>query len=188
MQIVYIKSPCSFFQHGFTLIEMLITLAIAGIILSSAIPAFANMHARNQLTTQLYNLFSHHQLARTEAIKTNQRVIVCKSSDGLNCTRDSQWHDGWIIFTDSNHNNKIDEHERMIHIQQALPENVTVTFSAFRSDNYITYFPGGYSTTNGTFTLCNQYGEKSAKSIIISRSGRARMDNKTSRGRPLECI
>ena len=121
MQIVYIKSACSFFQHGFTLIEMLITLAIAGIILSSAIPAFATMHARNQLTTQLYNLYSHHQLARTEAIKNNQRVIVCKSSDGLNCTRASQWHDGWIIFTDSNHNNKIDEHERMIHIQQALP-------------------------------------------------------------------
>jgi len=175
-------------KNGFTLIELIIALAISGIIMTSAIPAFSQMLAKNRQETQLFTLFSHHQLARSEAIKTNQRVTLCKSSDGRQCTPDSPWHEGWIVFSDLDHNKKINDGERVIYIQQALNRNLTLKYRGFGSSNYISYYSDGHSTTNGTFTLCSQFGDNSARSIIISRTGRARLDNKSSTKAPLNCL
>lgn len=172
---------------GYTIIEMLTVLTIAGIIFTLAVPAFSKMIARNQQMTQLHTLFSHHQLARSEAIKTNRRVTLCKSSNGQQCTPKSQWHDGWIVFSDTNHNKKINDNEQVIYIQQALPNNLILEYKGFGSYNYISYFSDGRSTTNGTFTLCSQFSDATAKSIIISRTGRARLDDKGSGGKALKC-
>lgn len=174
--------------HGFTLIELIIVLAIAGVILTSAIPAFSNMLAENRQKSQLFTLFSHHQLARSEAIKTNQRVTLCKSNNGQQCTSKSQWHEGWIIFSDTDHNKQINADERVVFIQQALPGNLTLKYKGFGSHNYISYYSNGSSTTNGTFTLCSQLGDQTAKSLIISRTGRARLASKASKGKPLICL
>ena len=174
--------------RGFTLIEALIVISIAMIILTSAIPAFSQIISKNRQSALLYNLFSHHQLARSEAIKTNQRITLCKSSNQTQCTSGSQWHDGWIVFVDNNHNKIINGNERVIHIQQALDKSLTLKYRGFGSQNYISYFSSGWSTSNGTFTLCSQANDTTAESIIISRTGRARIDNKSSTGEALECL
>ena len=173
--------------HGFTLIELIIVLAISGILLGLAVPSFSQMLARNQQTAQLYTLFHHHQYARSEAIKTNSRVLLCKSSDGQQCTKESEWSDGWIIFSDRDNDKKISLNERVIHIQQALPVSLSLKYRGFGSHNYIRYYADGHSSTNGTFTLCNPMGDESAKGIIISRTGRARIDSKASGGKALTC-
>ncbi len=173
--------------QGFTLIELIIVLAIAGILLVSVVPSFSQMLAANQQTTQLYTLFHHHQLARSEAIKSNQRVLLCKSNDGRQCTSETKWSDGWIIFSDTDNNKKISNNEHVIYVQQALSANLSLKYRGFGSHHYVRYFPDGRSSTNGTFTLCNQFGDKFAKSIIISRTGRPRIASKTSGGNPLSC-
>ena len=172
---------------GFTLVELMITLAIAGILFTTAIPSFSNMLDKNQQTAQLYTLFHHHQLARSEAIKSNRNVLLCKSSDGQRCTAYSKWSDGWIIFSDIDNDKKISNDETVIFVQHPLSHKLSLKYKGFGSHNYIRYFPNGRSSTNGTFTLCNQPGNKEAKSIIISRTGRARLDTKTSGGKALSC-
>jgi type IV fimbrial biogenesis protein FimT len=174
--------------YGFTLMELIIVLAISSILMTSAIPAFSQMLARNKQTAKIHLLFAHHRLARSEAIISNQRVTLCKSSDSLQCTRNSQWHDGWIVFIDANHDKRVSSSERIIFVQQALENNMTLKYRGFGSHNYISYFPGGRTTSNGTFTLCNQFGEKTAKGLIISRTGRAHLSDRASNGNPLECI
>lgn len=173
--------------NGFTLIELIIVLAIAGILFSIALPAFTHMLAQNKQTAQLYTLFHHHQLARSEAIKSNQKVLLCKSSNGQQCTPKTKWSDGWIIFSDTDNNKKISASERVIYIQQALSVNLSLKYRGFGSHNYVRYFPDGRSSTNGTFTLCSQYGNEMAKGIIISRTGRARIAAKSAGGKALTC-
>ena len=174
--------------YGLTLIELLIVLALAGVLFASAIPAFSHIVARHQQTSVLYTLFSHHQLARSEAIKTNQQVLLCKSDDGEQCTPQALWHDGWLIFSDNDHNKKVSSDEQVIYIQQALNKNLTLKYRGFGSYNYILYFPDGHSSSNGTFTLCNQYAEAYAKTLIISRTGRARIDTKEPENKEPTCI
>lgn len=178
----------SFKKHyGFTLIELFIVLAIAGILLASAVPALSNLSARNQQTSILNTLLSHHHLARSEAIKRNQQVLFCKSNNGLQCTPKAQWQDGWLIFPDSDRNRKLSNNERVIYIQKALNDNLTLHYRGFGSHNYIRYYSDGHSTSNGTFTLCHQYAEADAKKLIISRTGRARIDTNAAGKKEANC-
>ncbi len=173
--------------QGFTLIEFIITLAIIGILFSTALPSLSKMLADNQQTAQLHTLYHHHQLARSEAIKGNQRVLLCKSSDGLQCTNEAQWSEGWIIFSDSNNDNKINLNESVVYIHQALSGKLSLNYRGFGSHNYVRYYPDGHSSSNGTYTLCSQSDKSSAKSLIISRTGRARLSSTTSGGEALNC-
>jgi type IV fimbrial biogenesis protein FimT len=174
-------------KNGFTLVELVVSISIAGILITIAIPSFSHIIANTKLRSQLQILFSHHQLARSEAIKTNQRITLCKSRNATQCTPESTWTEGWIVFTDSDLDKRVNNTDRIIMVQQPITSGLTLNYRGFGSFNYISYFSDGRSTTNGTFTLCNQYGSSEAKSVIISRTGRARIDNKTASKTPLRC-
>ncbi len=173
--------------QGMTLIELLIVLAIAGILMSTAVPSFSQMLSSSQQTAQLQRLFSHHQLARSEAIKLNSRVLLCKSSNGRECTRDSLWSDGWIIFSDKDKNNKLSDNEQILWHQSQLHDGLTLLYRGFGSHNYVRYYPDGHSSTNGTFILCTQLKHSHPRGVIISRTGRMRMASESSEKNPLTC-
>lgn len=174
-------------SQGFTVVELMITLLITGILFLVALPSFSNMLAKNEQTAQIYTLFHHHQLARTEAIKSNRNVLLCKSSDGLKCTSNSKWSDGWIIFSDTDNDKKISDNETVIYVQDTLPQKLSLKYKGFGSHHYVRYFPNGRSSTNGTFTFCNQIDKSNVQSLIIARTGRARLDTKASGGKALSC-
>lgn len=175
-------------HQGLTLIEMLIVIAIAGTLFTLAAPGFSNLLARNQQTSVLNTLLSHHHLARSEAIKSNQPVLLCRSKDSQQCTPKAQWHDGWIIFSDTDNNKKVNNNERIIYIQPALNNNLTIQYRGFGSNKYVRYFPDGHSTSNGTFIFCNQDAEVLDKFLIISRPGRARIASKAPGNKAPKCI
>ena len=172
---------------GFTVIELLIVLAILGILLGIAVPGFTSLFAQSQQETTLSTLLRHHHLARSEAIKNNQIIMLCKSHDGRQCHSDSSWQDGWIIFRDSDNNKQVSLQEPIIYVQQALHNNLTIKYRGFGSHHYVRYFPNGRSTTNGTFTLCNQHSEAYKKAFIISRTGRARISQLAPGNKALQC-
>lgn len=174
-------------ENGFTLVELIITLTIAIILVTTAIPAFSHTVAKTRLRSQLQIVFTHHQVARSEAIKTSQRVTLCKSDNGTQCTPKASWSKGWIVFSDPDLDKTVNNSDRIILVQQPLASSLSLNYRGFGSFNHISYFSDGRSTSNGTFTLCDQYGASDAKSVIISRTGRARMDSKTASGKALDC-
>ena len=70
---------------GFTIIELLITIAIAGILLVATIPAMRNFITANRATAQVDHIVAAIQFARSEAIKLGTTVHYCGSSDHINC-------------------------------------------------------------------------------------------------------
>jgi len=156
---------------GFTFIELMMTLAVAAILLSVAIPNFRSSIQNNRMVTQINELQTSLSLARSEAVKRSSNIAVCRSSNGTSCT--GNWEDGWIVFVDGDVDGAVDEGEEILRVHGGVPGDVAIAFS----QTLVTYRNNGLATdgVNGTFTLCDARGAESAKGLIIGPSGRARL-------------
>ncbi len=114
-------------------------------------------------------------LARSEAIKRNQPVILCKSSTGTSCTEDSEWEQGWLVFADGDNDGDFDATETVITVKNALHVGDTL-----RADNTIgdftdqvAYATDGSASGSGVFVLCNADADLgNAREIDIAVTGR----------------
>jgi type IV fimbrial biogenesis protein FimT len=86
--------------RGFTLVELLVAIAIAGVLTTVAAPAMTRMLGANRVQTESSSLVNDLQFARTEAVKQGLPVSVCASADETTCAATNTWHKGWIIFRD----------------------------------------------------------------------------------------
>lgn len=151
---------------GFTLLEMLMTIAIAAILATIAIPSFRYITNSNRIASELNGLLGDLQLARAEAIKEGRTVSVCESSDGVSCTNSTSWQGGWIVFSDPANVGVVDVGEVLLRRQK--PFSGTDTFVASNGIAVITFNREGYavglptgtllalhdSTNNGAWTRC----------------------------------
>lgn len=165
---------------GTTLVELLVALAIAAILLTTAIPGFASLIQSSRLTGATNDLLASLHLARSEAIKRNARAVICMSADGSSCATSGDWHQGWMVFHDADNNAKRDEDEALIQVRPPLPAGISVSGNDPVA-RYVSYAPTGATRlVSGAFqagrlTLCGKLtSAKAARQIVISSTGRAR--------------
>ena len=169
-------------QNAFTLVELIITIAIAGILMAMAAPNFSSMLKNNSLAIHSNTFLSHLNSARSESIKRGNNVVLCKSNTGNSCITANFWEQGWIIFSDTDNDNTLDSGEEVLRVHEKL-NGLTLRGNG-NYPNRIVYRPTGMVSLVGTLVLCadiNGNGDltdaedfAAGHAIIISRTGRAR--------------
>ena len=144
-------------ENGFTLVELMIGLAIAAIILTVGIPSFNDLVRNNQMTTQANELIGALNLARSEAIKRGSSVSITSTSG------DSNWKDGWSVADGG----------ETIRVYAAQKGQHTLVSDG--GDSTYSYDPQGFINNNDTISLCLNSGA-TGRRITIAASGHAHVD------------
>lgn len=166
---------------GFSLIELMIGLAIAAIVLTLGVPSFSNMIENNQLTTRTNEFMTALTIARSEAVKRGVPVTVCKSTNGADCDDAAAGYEaGWVVFVDDDNDGVRDAGEDLLRVRDPLAAGYTLRgASADGIDDFITYAPAGTSSAGGAnsvFALCKDADTTKSREIIVSTTGRAYVD------------
>ena len=164
---------------GWTLIELMIVVAIASLMLTATVPQYREWIATYQLANEAQQLASSMSLARAEAIKRGDRVNLCRSADRRRCSDTAGWENGWLVFVDGNRNGQRDDDEPLLRVEAAAPSGIRV--SANRPvEDYVSYTSLGNARLlngglqMGTFTLCRP-GLRALR-VVLANSGRARVE------------
>ena len=158
-------------KKGFSLIELVITLSIAGILISYALPSISNIKSNKILKNESDRLMVSFAFARTYAINEQKQVIVCPSLSGKDCDNQSNWYQGWIIFDDTNRNRQLDTEENLLQFENPMNHTVMATSSTYRSKvrfNNIGFAPGA----NVSINFCDKRGDDYALALIVNNAGR----------------
>ncbi len=160
-------------QSGFTMTELLVMLAIAGILAMIGVPAMGSLLARTQDANAEASIAGTLRNARTAAVMHNTRILVCPSLDGDRCHRGDAWQQGWIIARDANLDGQPDAGVPLIAVQAAMPPGTAVITSIGRTR--IAFHPDGDAAgSNANFTICHAR-EHEGKSVVVASSGRVRL-------------
>lgn len=181
---------------GFTLTEVLVTIAIVGILTAVAAPNYRALIINSRLTTQANEFLSMINLTRSEAVKRNTRVTMCKSNNGTTCLVNpptdltASWQPGWIVFVDGGTAGIIDGTDTILKVHGAL-EGASTLVGNSGLTNYVSYVSNGQSRLNtngmqgGTFFLCGPMTTLDGRNIVITQSnGTARIERDTP---PVQC-
>lgn len=174
-------------NHGFTFIELLITLAIASILGASVFPSLSALVAQERSTVLINNLAGALAYARSEAVTKNTEVLTCQSNNNSDCHRSGNWQNGWIIFVDNNKNRQREPEEKLLRVYSAIENGTQATFNgAANIDHYMRYKPSGRAYPNGSFHICNP-NIGVGKALIMTQSGRLRLSKKQTDGSAVTC-
>jgi type IV fimbrial biogenesis protein FimT len=162
--------------RGITTSELMVTLAIAGILAGTALPAMTRFHQQQQSTVVLNQLIGAVQFTRHAAITHRAPVTLCPSADAAYCAARDHWHEGAIAFVDENANGRRDPGERLLRVFGPLPSGTRVYWRSFRNRSYLQMMPTGMTNwQNGSFLYCPADGDaRHARSLIVNAQGRVR--------------
>jgi len=159
--------------HGFTLTELLVALAIAGILAMIGAPAMGSLLARTRDASTEAMVANTLRHARTAAVMRNARVLVCPSRDGRQCNPGDDWQHGWLVAKDADHDGQPDADAPLIATQAAMPVGTRVITSIGRGQ--LAFHPnGGAGGSNARFTICHA-NARTGKAVIVANSGRVRL-------------
>jgi type IV fimbrial biogenesis protein FimT len=171
-------------NKGFTLYELLLTLALVAIICGLALPSFGKITANGRLRTEVNALFHAVHLARQESVVRRNVVSICPSVDGASCTATLDWSDGWIMFNNIDRDDPParDPGEALLQVHRAAPEvRITANRRGF------TLRSTELRATNGTIVVCDPAARVTPRALVISYTGRPRVALADTRGNAYAC-
>lgn len=157
---------------GFTLIEAVIALAVASVLVGTAVPAWTGASEAARASSAQAALLASLLQSVNHAALTGSEVVLCPG-DATGCRDTADWSGGWIAYADLDGDRVRSPNETLLHAEPALSGQVRLRSTAGRKR--LVFQPnGGNAGSNVTFTLCDGRGAARATSLVLANDGRLR--------------
>ena len=179
-----------FAMCGVTLVELMVTIAVAAILLAVAVPGFRNLIVSNRLTATTNAFVAALNLARIEAIKRNARVTLCKTADPNatepNCAASASWNQGAIVFVDRGTVGTVESGDILLRVLGPFPDVTITTGDRFALG--VSYLPTGVSKGIPAAGSTTELGNDDDDTFTFCVSGQGRSIKINATGRPAASV
>ncbi len=180
------KTPQPATMAGVTLLELMLAITILGVLAAMAFPSLNALVRDTSVSLERDRMWASINLARSRALSTGKRVVLCPSRDGQHCLATTEWQAGWIMFSDTNEDRNRQTDEPLIRAESSLAEGIIVKTTSGRKR--LTLRPSGMAYgSNVTMTFCDTTGTASPHALVLSNTGRARAALRKPDKSPLDC-
>lgn len=168
---------------GFTMVELMVTLMVAGLLLAMAVPAYSRFVASSRVTDQTYDLIGALNLGRSEAIRRNANITLCRAANDAATTcanGEANWQ-AWIMRTATGailRRGTFNTYGDTLHVGSTLPDERLV----FGADGLArtggalvggTVDNAGVDTETHSFTVCStRYSTDNIRTLTLGNSSR----------------
>jgi type IV fimbrial biogenesis protein FimT len=173
--------------RGLTVIELIVTLAVAAILGAIALPAWSVVAERARITATANGLLGQLHYARNEAVTRHANVTLCPSADGVVCSGEpTGWHAGYLVFVDADNSRTREAGEQILRRTDPVGPGIRLHTTAGRPA--IRFMPDGAAWgTNATFSVCADGASRQNRAVILLGTGRARVDDVRPDGSAVSC-
>ncbi|HUC40099.1 MAG TPA: GspH/FimT family pseudopilin [Gemmatimonadales bacterium] len=176
-------------QSGFTLLELLVTLAVSGALFAAGVPSFRTFMANNRRASQTNQLLTALMRARSEAMRSSRDVSVCPSSDGATCVAGTAgWQVGWIVFLNGDGANlaSVDAGDELLETFRPIGGTASLRPSGAIRD-VIAFRPTGSVVASGSLAWCDDRGATQGRTLTVRPSGGATISEDGAGGGAATC-
>lgn len=163
-------------RNGFTLIELMVVIAIIAVIASFGIPGLQTLIENGRITSEANNLHGFMQLARSEASTSKVPTLVCGSTDQASCDT-NLWEQGVIVFRDNDRNGSAAATE----LVKAMPP-ITNGNTIRGVNGALSFNSDGTLTATPMLTICDSRGVNSSRQIRLNGAGQSRVTRGNAQG------
>ncbi|BEU04907.1 hypothetical protein OAG1_37070 [Agarivorans sp. OAG1] len=166
-------SKQGYVAKGFTLLELMIAVAILVIVLVIAVPSMQGLMQDNKQKVTRDLLANSLIVAQQEAIRSNLSTYVCPTTNGTSCEAAWGANKGWLVYLDTARDSSLTDGAQII-AAHPKPQSGELKYSPSASGSTSTlvrFFPTGHATA-GELTVCAPSNDYEDQRISITRMGR----------------
>ena len=155
--------------RGFTLIELMVTVAVSVILLAIAVPSYIDFMRSNKLSTHVNTFVQALHQARLQA--RGRGATLCASKGLEKCESTAVWSDGWIIFSDYDANGILNGDDKILRVGEPFPAGFAIKADAL----IVSFGRQGFSVPAGathSFELCiGRDGKGAGRLVTVNIAG-----------------
>ncbi len=171
-------------SRGYSLFELIMSLALVSIVLTLGIPSFGKIVANHRLRTDVDALFHAIHLARKESVTRRRVMTICPSTDGVWCDPLADWSRGWMTFVNIDRDWPADRDADEPVLRWTRPHRENRIEANRRS---FSLRSTELRATNGTLVFCDRAGRAEPRALVISYTGRPRVAYTDRNGNKYAC-